>query len=185
MFDTKPGFGEKVVNNLPQGIRSKFQLMFGMATDVDAITEALGHPATKDKVHHMGKVNFPDLMQYLAIADVFVMPNIKVAGDAEGFGLVALEASLRGTPVVASGIEGITDAVRDGDNGIQLPSGDAQKWIDTLNTLLKDEDKLAKLSQSAIESTLKSYGWDKMVTEYLVVFKKIIIAKSDYMANGK
>jgi glycosyltransferase involved in cell wall biosynthesis len=184
-LNTKPGFGEKVVNNLPQGIRSKFQLMFGMATDVDAITEALGHPATKDKVHHMGKVNFPDLMQYLAIADVFVMPNIKVAGDAEGFGLVALEASLRGTPVVASGIEGITDAVRDGDNGIQLPSGDAQKWIDTLNTLLKDEDKLAKLSQSAIESTLKSYGWDKMVTEYLVVFKKIIIAKSDYMANGK
>lgn len=184
-LNTKPGFGEKVINNLPQVIRSKFQLMFGMATDVDAITEALDHPATKDKVHHMGKVSFPDLMQYLAIADVFVMPNVKVAGDAEGFGLVALEASLRGTPVVAAGIEGITDAVRDGENGIQLPSGHAQKWIDTLNALLKDEDKLAKLSQSAINSTLKNYGWDKMVTEYLDVFEKVIVAKRDHIAIGK
>ncbi len=173
-LNTKPGFGEKVINKLPIGIRSKFQLMFGMATDVDAITEALDNPITKDKVRHMGKVSFSDLMQYLAIADVFVMPNIKVAGDSEGFGLVALEASLRGTPVVAAGIEGITDAVRDGENGIQLPSGDAQKWIDTLNTLLKDKDKLEKLSQSAIDSTLKNYGWDKMVTEYLDVFDKVI-----------
>jgi len=173
-LNTKPGFGEKVINNLPQGIRSKFQLMFGMATDVNAISEALDHPATKDKVHHMGKVSFSDLMQYLAIADVFVMPNIKVTGDSEGFGLVALEASLRGTPVVAAGIEGITDAVRDGENGIQLSSGDAKKWIDTLNALLKDEAKLAKLSQLAIDSTLRNYGWDKMVTEYLDVFEKLI-----------
>jgi phosphatidylinositol alpha-1,6-mannosyltransferase len=173
-LNTKLSIGEKLINNLPKGIRSKLQLMFGMATDVVAISEALDNPLTKDKVHHMGKVSFSDLMQYLSIADVFVMPNIKVAGDAEGFGLVALEASLRGTPVIASGIEGITDAVRDGENGIQLPSGNAQKWIDTINSLLKNEDKLAKLSQSAIDSTLKNYGWDKMVIEYLEVFKNVI-----------
>jgi phosphatidylinositol alpha-1,6-mannosyltransferase len=173
-LNTNPGMGEKAINILPGTIRSKFQLMFGMATDVGAIKEALNNPFTKEKVHHMGKVSFFDLMQYLAIADVFVMPNIKVEGDAEGFGLVALEASLRGTPVVASGIEGITDAVRDGENGIQLPSGDSQKWINTLNTLLKDEEKLAKMSQSAIDSTLKNYGWDKMVREYLEVFEKLI-----------
>ena len=173
-LNTKPGIGEKIINNLPFGMSSKFQLMFGIATDVDAITKALDHPRTKGKVHHMGKVSFSDLMQYLAIADVFVMPNIKVPGDAEGFGLVALEASLRGTPVVAAGIEGITDAVRDGDNGIQLPSGDARSWIETINTILKDEDKLKLMSKSAIDSTLKNYGWDKMVNEYLGVFNRVI-----------
>ena len=173
-LNTKPGFGEKVINRLPFGLSSKLQLMFGMATDVGAISEALDHPSTKGRVHHMGKVSFSDLMQYLAIADVFVMPNIKVPGDAEGFGLVALEASLRGTPVVAAGIEGITDAVRDGNNGIQLPSGDARSWIETINTILKDEDKLKLMSKSAIDSTLKNYGWDKMVNEYLDVFNRVI-----------
>jgi len=173
-LNTKPGIGEKIINNLPFGLSSKLQLMFGMATDVNAIIEALSHPTTRNKVHHMGKVSFSDLMQYLAIADVFVMPNIKVDGDAEGFGLVALEASLRGAPVVAAGIEGITDAVIDGDNGIQLPSGDAPRWIETLNALLMDDVRLKEMSQSAIDTTLKNYGWDKMVSGYLDVFEEII-----------
>lgn len=177
-LNTKLGRGEKIVNNLPLGIRTKFQLMFGMATDVSAITEALGDPTTQDKVYHMGKVSFSDLMQYLAVADVFVMPNIKVDGDAEGFGLVALEASLRGTPVIAAGIEGITDAVQNGDNGLLLPSGDASIWINTINALLKDEVELKKMSQSAIDTTLKNYGWDKMVNEYLEVFEKVISGRN-------
>lgn len=172
-LNTRPGTMEKVVNILPSSLKSKLQLMFGMATDVKAITEALSDPKTSQKVFHLGKVSFQDLMQYLALADVFVMPNIKVKGDAEGFGLVALEASLRGAPVIAAGIEGIIDAVRDGKNGIQLPSGDAQIWIETLNELLKDEDRLSRMSKSAISSTLADYGWDKMVEEYEQVFAKI------------
>ncbi len=173
-LNTKPGIEEKLVNLLPSSIRMKIHLMFGMATDVKAITKALAHPSTKNRVYHLGKVSFSDLMQYLAIADVFVMPNIKVPGDAEGFGLVALEASLRGAPVVAAGIEGITDAVKNGDNGILLPSEDANAWGDTLNSLMKDADELKRMSQSAIDSTLRNYGWDKMVDEYLEVFEQLI-----------
>jgi len=169
-LNTKPSMLERLVNIFPVALRSKIHLMFGMATDVPAIIEALQRTETKHKVFHMGKVSFPDLMQYLALADVFVMPNIRVKGDAEGFGLVALEASLRGAPVVAAGIEGITDAVRDGKNGILLPSGDAAAWIDTLNALLKDEKRLNAMSASAITSTLEDYGWDKMVQEYEEVF---------------
>jgi len=176
-LNTKPGVEEKIVNALPKSIRTKFQLMFGMATDVKAITAALDHPSTKGKVHHMGKVPFADLMQYLAIADVFVMPNIEVEGDAEGFGLVALEASLRGTPVVAAGIEGITDAVKDDKNGIKLRSGDAQQWISTLNDLLKDDQRLAQLSKTAVSATMAEYGWDKMVSEYIDVFEQVIAKK--------
>lgn len=174
-LNIKPGIMERMVNFLPRSIRSKTQLMFGMATDVNAITTALQNSETSNKVFHLGKVSFEDLMQYLAIADIFVMPNIKVEGDAEGFGLVALEASLRGTPVVAAGIEGITDAVRDGKNGILLPSGKASSWINTLNSLGRDDDRLMALSKSAIQTTLEDYGWDKMVDGYEEVFTKILL----------
>jgi phosphatidylinositol alpha-1,6-mannosyltransferase len=173
-LNTNPSLKEKFINILPSSLRSKLQLMFGMATDVKAITKALDDPNTSKKVFHMGKVSFKDLMQYLSLADIFVMPNIKVKGDAEGFGLVALEASLRGTPVVAAGIEGITDAVRNGKNGIQLPSGDAKIWGQTLNDLAKDQERLLYMSKSAIKTTLDDYGWDKMVSEYESVFAKIL-----------
>ena len=173
-LNTQLGLWEKIVNGLPGSLRSKLQLMFGMATDVKAITSAIEDERLKGKVFHMGKVSFQDLMQYLSLADVFVMPNIKVEGDAEGFGLVALEASLRGLPVVAAGIEGITDAVREGKNGILLPSGDADKWVKTLNGLLRNDKKLAQMSTSALQSTLADYGWDKMVNGYEKVFECIL-----------
>ena len=173
-LNTNPGLLQRMVHILPAELKRKVQLMFGMATDVSAIEEALQDSNIKDRVFHMGKVSFKDLMQYLSLADVFVMPNIKVNGDAEGFGLVALEASLRGAPVVAAGIEGITDAVRNGKNGIQLPSGEATEWIYTLNALMKDEKRLKELSKSAVESTLRDYGWDKMVEEYEKVFQKVV-----------
>lgn len=52
-------------------------------------------------------------------------PTFLIPGDVEGFGLVALEASMRGTYILASGIDGITDAVIN-KNGTLLPAGDAQ-----------------------------------------------------------
>lgn len=173
-LNKKPSLMERLVNVLPHFLGGKLQLMFGMATDVKAITSALENPTTAKRVFHLGKVSFKDLMQYLSLADIFVMPNVKVKGDAEGFGLVALEASLRGAPVLAAGIEGITDAVRDGKNGIQLPSGDAKIWSQTLNTLTKDEERLERMSKAAIKTTLEDYGWDKMVSEYEEVFTKIL-----------
>jgi glycosyltransferase involved in cell wall biosynthesis len=48
------------------------------------------------------------------------MPNIPVSGDMEGFGLTALEASASGSLVVASDLEGISDAIRDGKNGFLI-----------------------------------------------------------------
>lgn len=172
-LNTNRGLLERVINLLPGSLSGKIQLMLGIATDVDAIVSALKDDALKGKVHHMGKVSFKDLMQYLAVADLFVMPNIKVPGDAEGFGLVALEASLRGAPVIAAGIEGITDAVRNDHNGILLPTADAQQWKSTINTLISDEERLAQMSQKAITTTLRDYGWEKMVDGYIEVFKKI------------
>ncbi len=177
-LNTKPGVMERMVNLLPDSIRSKLQLMFGMATDMRAIANVLDDPKTSGKVFHLGKVSFKDLMQYLSLADIFVMPNIKVEGDAEGFGLVALEASLRGAPVIAAGMEGITDAVRNGKNGIQLPSGDAEAWLNTLNELVMDEERLSAMSVSAIRTTLEDYGWDRMVDEYEEVFAYILSAKN-------
>ena len=176
-INRNPGIGGRIINLLPKSFKTKMHLMLGIATDTDAILDALENPELRDKVFHLGKVPFKDLMQYLALADVFVMPNIKVDGDAEGFGLVALEASLRGTPVIAAGIEGIVDAVREGDNGILLPSGNAPRWIETINSLLKNKVKLQKLSTSAISKTLNHYGWDKMVLQYNKIFEKIMKSK--------
>ncbi|MBW3602625.1 MAG: glycosyltransferase family 4 protein [Actinobacteria bacterium] len=74
----------------------------------------------------------------LAGADVFVMPNVPVPGDMEGFGMVAVEAALRGTPVVAAALEGILDAVVDGETGVLCPPADADAFAGRLAAMAGD-----------------------------------------------
>ena len=65
------------------------------------------------------------------------MPNIPVAGDMEGFGLVCIEAAANGLPVVAAKLEGIADAVIDQETGLFFCSLNADeacsKIIDALH----------------------------------------------------
>lgn len=162
---------EKAVNSMPFSGGRTIQLLLGTATDTEEVNELL---KTEKNAHHLGSVPYNDLLQILSLADLFLMPNIKVDGDEEGFGLVALEASMRGTYVLAAGIEGITDAIIDGKNGTLLPSGNARIWADTIHKLLSDKEKLKQLSHDGKEYTRQNYSWEIMVNGYHNVFERFI-----------
>jgi phosphatidylinositol alpha-1,6-mannosyltransferase len=166
-LNNKPTLFERIVERLPKTASRTIQLMLGFATDTKDVIKLV---AEQESVYHLGKVSDDDLFQILLLADLFVMPNIKVEGDIEGFGLVALEASIRGTYVLASGIEGITDAVIDKKNGCLLPSENAQAWADKILELLSNKEKLKIVSQQGKEYTEKHYSWYIMGDGYKDVF---------------
>ncbi|MCE5177788.1 MAG: glycosyltransferase family 4 protein [Porphyromonadaceae bacterium] len=165
----EPSFLEKNISSLPGG--HHLQLLLGIASDAGEVNELL---KTTRNAHHLGSIPYNDLLQLFSLADLFVMPNIQVDGDEEGFGLVALEASIRGTYVLAAGIEGITDAVIDGENGSLLPTGDAQAWAKKIKELLSDKPRLAVLSEKGKHFTRANYSWNNMVNGYKEVFDKLI-----------
>jgi glycosyltransferase involved in cell wall biosynthesis len=104
-------------------------------------------------------------------ADIFVMPNVPVEGDMEGFGLIALEAASCGLPVVAADLEGIRDAIQDGKNGFLVEPGNPQGFIEKIKELLEDDEKRHAFGERARQYTLENFGWDKMAREYLEIFK--------------
>lgn len=84
---------------------------------------------SSSKVDYHGVVSDDELKQLRRGAIAVLMPNIPGNGaDMEGFGLTALEAAADGGVLLASGIEGIVDAVIDGQTGFLLPTLDAQAW---------------------------------------------------------
>lgn len=167
-FKKEADLQEKLIHSLPKSWRHNLQLLFGMPSDEPAVREAL---KTSKNVAHIGPQPFKRLMEIVGAAELFVMPNQSVDGDAEGFGLVALEASLRGTPVIAAGIEGITEAIIDGGNGILLDSLQTDQWVDTIGDLLNNPEKLNQLSSQTVEYTKQHYSWEKMVEGYAKYFK--------------
>lgn len=110
----------------------------------------------------LGAISEERLNQLYLASDIFVMPNIEVKGDVEGFGLVALEAGAAGLCVVAARLEGISDAVQDGVNGLLLESGDAESWIDTIGRLLSQPDESATLGSNAKSHCRVHRTWDRV-----------------------
>lgn len=161
-----------ILKMLPARLAHIIVLGLGLGLDEIDVHEALRRPEIKDRAFYLGKQPFEDMVQILKYADMFVMPNIKVHGDAEGFGLVALEASVNGTPVLASAMEGITCAVIDGKNGFLVPPENDSEWVNRIHALTSDITHLREFGEQAKQFTITNFAWKKMVDGYITVFKK-------------
>jgi len=111
------------------------------------------------------------------VADIFVMPNIPVDDDMEGFGIVALEAAAAGLPVVASNVDGIAEAVKDNQNGFLIDYNNHAKYTDTILGLLKDEAYRIEFGEKAKNFVKKYYDWSNISRKYLLIFESLFDKK--------
>ena len=79
--------------------------------------------------------------------DVFVLPSLY----GEGLPMVVLESMANAIPVVASRVEGIPEAVRDGIDGLIFEPSNANDLAEKLERLIGDNDRWSQMSQSAVE----------------------------------
>ena len=121
---------EEVLPELPE--RTHY-ILAGDGPEAEPLRSAVRRLGLESRVHLLGRVEDDDRELLMRGADLFVQPNIPVEGDMEGFGLVTVEAALRGTPVVAADLEGIKDAVVDGETGLLLPPCLPAPWIEKLS----------------------------------------------------
>ena len=70
------------------------------------------------------------------------------SGEAEGFGIVFLEANWFGMPVVGSRCGGIPDCVEDGVNGLLVEVDDPAATSDAIQTLLEDDALTARMQNA-------------------------------------
>ena len=85
----------------------------------------------------------------------------------EGFGINAIEAGACGRTVVASALEGLKDAVKDGENGFLVESGNAEAWVRKINELLADDEYRKKFGEKAKKYTIENFSWEKIAKKYL------------------
>jgi glycosyltransferase involved in cell wall biosynthesis len=108
----------------------------------------------------------------LSQSAVFVMPNISVKGDFEGFGLVAVEAVGQGKLCIAADVDGIPSAIENSRTGILLPPGDEKMWSEKLNQYLSQPALTEELAEQYHENLSASdMSWEKMVDSYVNVFE--------------
>jgi len=128
--------------------------------------EALGHA---DAVQWLGKVPDETLLGWFHTADVFALPALNIGHNFEGFGLVYLEASAAGLPVIGTRECGAEDAIRDGETGLLIPQDNPFALAEALIRLLKDSDLRARMGDAG-KRTAAEYTWTRAAEQVRQVY---------------
>ncbi len=101
------------------------------------------------------------LVNYYFLCDVFVMPNIEMHNDVEGFGIVFLEAGLFKKPVIGGNNGGVKEAIVDNYTGFLIDSDD--ELFEKIFILLKDKNLCKQFGENSYKRIHKIFNWKKQV----------------------
>ncbi len=115
-----------------------------------------------------------DVNVLLNTADLVVSPNVRYPGSMEGFGINVIEASACGRIVLASNLEGLADAVREGKNGFLLELENATAWADAIKNLFaKNRTYFEDFGRDAAKFTEENFSWNGISRRYLEEIRKV------------
>ena len=157
-------FINNVLVTLPSNIH---YVLSGDGPEREAIEKAIEVHGLGGRVTLLGRVDDRIKLALLHTIDIFIQPNITVPGDMEGFGISVIEATSCARPVLASDIEGLSDAIAHGENGIPLPSGDTQAWQEAVLRLARNPEERQALGQQFQRYTTTHFSWDILIQKYL------------------
>lgn len=164
------------VRNVLPKLPDVLYLVVGIGPEREEIERAAAETGSTDRLWLIGKVSQARLPLLLGACDVFVMPNIEVPGDIEGFGIVAIEAAAGGLPVVAARLEGIPDAIADGRNGTLIESGNSAAFIHSVTALIENTAERANQGESGRAYTQRENAWPRIIARYVELFTELTTA---------
>lgn len=160
------------VNNVMEKLPSRIVLVVGSSgPDLERLKKTVADKKLEDRVFFLGFVNDKEKEFLFNVCDLFIMPNIKVKGDREGFGISVIEAASCELVPIVSDLEGLKDAVKDGENGLRIPPKDKQKYIETIKHLMDDTGYRVKLGKKARLYVKEHFDWSVIGRKYLEEFR--------------
>lgn len=169
-------FCQRVVSRLPDNV---LYLVAGDGERRKFIEKIIRVKKLEKKVKLLGNVSFKELKILYNTADIYIKPNIKVAGTMEGFGLVVIEAASCRLPVIASKMEGLKDAIKEGKNGFFVEPCNAEAYLEKINELLLQDDFRLEFGEKARRFVEEHFSWAKISQQYLKEIK-LVISKFKY-----
>lgn len=139
-------------------------VIVGGGPDLDRLRGIAAEFGVSDDVTFTEGVPGDELPAHYALGDVFAMPcRTRGAGlDVEGLGIVFLEASATGIPVVAGDSGGAPETVLDGQTGHVVDGRSADQIVDTISALLAHPERAAAMGRRGRDWVSAQWQWDSI-----------------------
>ena len=121
-----------------------------------------------DCVTFIGRINYAELPKYIGLGDIFAMPSrSRFFGlEVEGLGIVYLEASACGLPVVGGKSGGAPDAVLVGETGVVVDGTKPSEIADACIELLSNPELCALMGANGRTWIIENWRWEIWATKY-------------------
>ncbi len=113
--------------------------------------------------------------EWMARSAVFCVPSVVAAsGDAEGFGMVFIEAQAMGIPVVSTLSGGIPEAVINGETGLLVAERDPQALAGAILQLIEDEELWRRYSLAGRKNVVSHFNLAQQTRRLESVFEQLL-----------
>lgn len=143
-------------------------LFVGVGPHLDYIHKRAIQLGVLNHISFVGRVKYQELPEFICVGDVFAMPSrSRLAGlEVEGLGIVYLEASACGLPVVGGKSGGAPDALLEGETGFAVDGLKPLEVAEALTTLLEDPARARSMGARGREWIVQEWEWKHWSKEF-------------------
>jgi glycosyltransferase involved in cell wall biosynthesis len=102
------------------------------------------------------------------MADVFCRPSIN-----EGFGISFIESMACKIPTIGTNVGGITDIIKDGENGILVPPENVGELTNVLKRVVEDENLANRIAEEGYRTVRERFTWEVVLKEMDKVYQRL------------
>lgn len=150
-------------------------LIVGQASNSRELRKLARDLNLEDSIVFVEPVKNTEIPQYIAAADVGVMPLRNTLNNNLYFSFKLFEYWATGKPVVVSRVETISTVVKNGKNGLLVEPENERELADALLLVLKDPVKAKKMGAEGRKLVEKKFNWSSLMTKEASICEKAFI----------
>ncbi len=155
----------KVVSKIPEA----HLLLVGDGTERDKLKQKINDLKLSANVKMPGQMMRLEMEELFSSAWVQVVPSLW----SEPFGLIAANAMMRGTAVVASASGGLTDIVRHNETGFLVPPSDVDALAKALLQILQNQELAERMGKAGREVAIAQFSEEVFIDKFINLYQKI------------
>lgn len=168
---------DTLVEALPQVVAEfpDVHLLFvGVGPHLEYIHKRAIQLGVLSHISFAGRVPYDEIPQFIGVGEIFAMPSrSRLAGlEVEGLGIVYLEASACGLPVVGGKSGGAPDALLEGETGFAVDGRNPADVAGAILRLLRDPEMGQKMGKRGREWIIENWEWKRWSREFNALFTK-------------
>ena len=161
---------DKLIEALPKILKARpsaHLLFVGAGSFQSELEKLIKKLELQSHITFVGRVQYEELAKYICVGDIFAMPSrSRLAGlEVEGLGIVYLEASACGLPVLGGDSGGAPDAVLPGKTGLVVDGTDVDQIADGAIKLLSGDRKT--MGKAGREWAVATWDWQIWATKFV------------------